>query len=134
MPLLYDPGTGMPYEVPISEIDNFLRKGFRSHPPFPPASLQVQEVSDVIPPAAPPEIISTPAASEVSGVNLVNVNAASLKDLAALPLMGTASAKKVRDNRPYASVEDLIAKVPDVDWLAIREHLTYEVEADAANG
>jgi len=117
MALLYDGSTGMPYEVPLSEIENFLRKGFRSNPPFvaPDPIAQLTQTDLIAHPANP---------------NSVNVNTASLKELAALPLVGTAIAKKMRDHRPYANVEDLIAQIPDVDWLIINPQLSYEIKPE----
>lgn len=122
MPLLYDGSTGMAYEVPISEIENFLRKGFRSTPPF--------VAESPIAPSEPIALLSV--ATALSNPSAINVNMASLKELAALPLVGTAIAKQMRDNRPYASVEDLIARIPEVDWLTINPQLSY-ANPDAAD-
>jgi DNA uptake protein ComE-like DNA-binding protein len=120
MPLLYEPNTGMAYEVPISEIENFLRKGFRSVPPF------VAETSAIAIVENSKQTVI--ALSSPENPNGVKVNSATLKDLAALPLVGTAIAKQMRDHRPYGSVEDLIAKIPDVDWMTINPKLNYEIE------
>jgi len=48
--------------------------------------------------------------SQVNGGGAVNINAASLSDLDALPGIGPVTAQKIIDNRPYASVSDLQTK------------------------
>lgn len=42
--------------------------------------------------------------------NTLNINTASLSDLDSLPGIGQATAQKIIENRPYASIEDLVSK------------------------
>ena len=55
----------------------------------------------------------TVAAGAVAGASttaLINLNAASLAELDKLPKVGEVTAQKIIDNRPYASIQDLLAK------------------------
>lgn len=45
-----------------------------------------------------------------SGSGIVNINSASEKELEALPGIGAVSAQKIIDQRPYASIDDLLNK------------------------
>src|ERR1700759_5188505 len=54
-----------------------------------------------------PKQQSSGANAAASGTALVDLNAASEKDLDALPGIGPASAKKIIDHRPYVTVDDL---------------------------
>lgn len=113
MTIIYAP-DGMPWEVPDSEIKNFARKGYRTSAP--------QRIKQVIPTLVVEPVkeqsvhFSQPIVSQSMGLN---INTASLKDLSSLPGVTTAIARKVMSDRPYSSVEDLIAKSPDIDWVSI---------------
>ncbi len=50
------------------------------------------------------------AASPAPNGQLVNINTASPSELDALPQIGKARLKKIIDNRPYTSTQDLITK------------------------
>lgn len=111
MGIIYSP-TGEPRLVPNAEEPSFLRQGYRRSPPNEKSSA---------PPIPEGEVGTSAATTE----NTVNVNSASLKDLTALPQVGTATAKRVQSQRPYQSLEDLIKAVPDVDWLALEPKISF---------
>lgn len=52
----------------------------------------------------------TNSAGVVSTSGLININSASPSELDGLPGIGPATAQKIIDNRPYASIEDLTSK------------------------
>lgn len=56
--------------------------------------------------------VSAPSSSRNLGTlsDLVSINTASQKDLEALTGIGPVTAKKVMDNRPYSSLEELVSK------------------------
>lgn len=56
--------------------------------------------------SSPDQAMITP----VSGMRTININAASLEELDTLYGVGQATAKKIVDNRPYQTVEDLLNK------------------------
>lgn len=122
MPILYEGQTGMPWEVPASDVENYIRKGYRTSPP--PVFAQTLPLTSVA--ASAPTPATPPPASLAP--NVVRINIASLKDLTTLPGVGTALAKQVRDGRPYGSIEDLIAKFPEekIDWLTLVPRLSFE--------
>jgi DNA uptake protein ComE-like DNA-binding protein len=48
--------------------------------------------------------------------------------LTALPLIGLAMAKKVVSERvknPFRSVEDLIERLPTIDWTSLENQISY---------
>jgi DNA uptake protein ComE-like DNA-binding protein len=98
---------GEPRVIPDSLVENFLAKGYRRKAP-----------GSVVATVEPLTVVSTDS-------SLIPVNSASLKELTALPLISTAIAKKVIAQRPYAAIEDLIAKVGDVDWIALQAQITF---------
>ncbi len=51
-----------------------------------------------------------PAGQPAPSGQLVNINTASPSELDALPQIGKARLKKIIDNRPYASTQDLLTK------------------------
>ncbi|PSB26231.1 hypothetical protein C7B82_20560 [Stenomitos frigidus ULC18] len=55
----------------------------------------------------------------------VNVNTASLKDLAALPGSSMMLANLIKSSRPYKVVEDLLEATNEIDWLAIESKLMF---------
>ena len=54
-------------------------------------------------------VVATPGATSQNGA-YISVNMASESDLDALPGVGPVTAQKIIDNRPYASLDDLVAK------------------------
>lgn len=106
MPIMLDL-AGMPCEVPEPRINDFRRLGYRLAP-------TIAESTDAQP--SPPSPSIDPS--------LINLNTASLKELVALPLVGTALAKKVIACRPYESIDDLTRKVEGVDWVSLESKLT----------
>jgi DNA uptake protein ComE-like DNA-binding protein len=152
MPIIYAP-DGTPYDVPQGEVPSFLRQGFRATKPAaneqPPTSQVVpppqmdttktggigssKEINDAENPRQATDIV--PSLKEVDGSwantyagQPIKINSATLKELTTLPGVGTAIARKVVENRPYKSAEDLIAKVeiPTGDWLTIANKLSFE--------
>ncbi|MBL1177652.1 ComEA family DNA-binding protein [Pantanalinema sp. GBBB05] len=113
MGILYSP-TGEPRLIPDAEELGFLRQGYRRNPPH--SGGREGKAIEPVTPSAPPESTAT---------EIVNVNTASLKELTALPLVGTSTAKKIQQQRPYQAVEDLIKAVPDVDWVAIESKIGF---------
>lgn len=57
---------------------------------------------------------------------LVNINTASARELDSLPGIGEVRAQAIIDNRPYSSIEDLVAKkaVPQSVYDKIKEKIT----------
>ena len=102
MPIFFSP-DGQGVQVHEMQVSNFLAMGYRIVDPNEPKS-------------APTE----PSAE------LIKVNSASLKELTEKLGLTTAQSKEVRDSRPYASVEDLIAKISAVPWAAF-QNISYEV-------
>lgn len=107
MPILFDRETGQPVMVNPISVDNFLRNGYRSDPPIVDALPTDNQQS-------PPE-----------DDGKILINSASLKDLAEQFGLSTAQAKELRDGRPYASIEDVIAKISGVDWLSLSSKISY---------
>lgn len=108
MGIIYSP-SGEPRLIPDEEIAGFLKRGYRRQPPNPGGREEI-EPAPVAPPQSP---------------DIINVNTASLKELTALPQVGTATAKRIQSQRPYTSVEDLIKVAPDVDWLALESKIGF---------
>jgi hypothetical protein len=115
MEILYTP-EGMPWVVSPGDIPSFLRNGYRRQP--------VEVLPDTLP-LVDSGNITPPIADQNSGPQIVDVNVATLKGLTSGLGLGTAIARKVTDSRPYATIEDLIAKIPEVDWLAVAGNISY---------
>lgn len=109
MPILFSP-DGQGVQVHEMQVNNFLQQGYRTTDP-----------SEVKPPAPQPTAPSEPNAE------LVKVNSASLKDLSERLGLTTAQSREVRDGRPYANVEDLIAKIPTIPWVDF-QNISYEAQ------
>jgi hypothetical protein len=105
---MYESLNGMPVQVPAGREKDYLQWGYlRDNPNTPP-------------------IVTVEAPSGKTGVNLILINSASLKDLSEKLGLTTQQSRELRDGRPYTSVEDLIAKFPTVTWTAF-ENISYEV-------
>ncbi|MFZ5844939.1 MAG: helix-hairpin-helix domain-containing protein [Patescibacteria group bacterium] len=72
------------------------------------AKLYIPEKGDPSPPVG--RSGQVPQGGQVSGVEMVSVNHASQSELEALPGVGPVTARKIMDNRPYTSLEELISK------------------------
>jgi competence protein ComEA len=83
----------------------------QSSPPSANNLVQYQNVSSVL---------------DNQGSGLVNINAAGLKELDALPGIGPVYAQNIIDHRPYSSSEDLVQKkvVPKNVYEKIKEKVT----------
>ncbi|MFM6010065.1 MAG: hypothetical protein ACKO99_05370 [Dolichospermum sp.] len=105
MPILFSlDGQGV--QVHEMQVNNFLGMGYRTTAPDEPKPVPI------------------PIPTEPSAV-LIKINSATLKDLSEKLGLTTAQSKEVRDGRPYANVEDLIAKIPTITWIGI-ENISYE--------
>jgi len=107
MPIFFSP-DGQGVQVHEMQVNNFLGMGYRTTAPNEPKPMPQE--------AAPTETNSV----------LIKINSASLKDLTEKLGLTTQQSKELRDGRPYASVEDLIAKIPAVTWTTFT-NLSYEV-------
>lgn len=133
MAIVYEPTTGQPVFCSDGRVADFLRQGYRSVPPGDAPTLP------------PPEDPAESTDQDVVGIvreltaltGALDINSASLKELVTLPGVGTAMGKQIQQGRPYATVEDLIAKVPDISWLSmtnlIRLDPISEEPSNAAN-
>ncbi|MFM5946106.1 MAG: hypothetical protein ACKO9G_22550 [Dolichospermum sp.] len=105
MPILFSlDGQGV--QVHEMQVNNFLGMGYRTTAPDEPK----------------PASKSTPTEPSAE---LIKINSATLKDLSEKLGLTTQQSKEVRDGRPYANVEDLIAKVSTITWIGI-ENISYE--------
>ena len=104
---------GQPWRVPQGQVTDFLNKGYRRPDPL----------------AVP---IASPAQTVLQG-DRINVNTDSPTRIAkVLPGVGTATVKHLKENRPYASIEDLIAKVPlpaGATWTQYSAQLEFDQDA-----
>lgn len=107
MPILFSP-DGQGVQVHEMQVNGFLGMGYRTTAPDEPKPS---------PQTAPTE----PSAE------LILINSASLKDLTEKLGLTTAQSREVRDGRPYAGVEDLIAKIPVVTWTGY-QNISYEAQ------
>lgn len=110
MTIMYESLNGMPVQVPAGREKDYLQWGYLTKNP-----------NVVKPPVA---TVETPSGK--TDVDLILINSASLKDLTEKLGLTTQQSKELRDGRPYAIVEDLIAKIPTVTWTAF-ENISYEV-------
>lgn len=95
MLILHSP-DGMPHQIPEIDAATFLKQGFYD----------------------PQQVVGQPSSNSNEGTSL-DTNTASLKELTSLPGVSMALARKIHEHRPYAVLEDLIAAVPEVEWLAM---------------
>ena len=95
------------------QVNSFLQQGYRATDPT--------EVKLPIPQPVPQKTAPTETNTE-----LIKINSVSLKDLTEKLGLTTQQSRELRDNRPYTSVEDLIAKIPAVTWTTF-ENISYEV-------
>lgn len=105
MPILFSP-DGQGVQVHEMQVNNFLGMGYRTTAPD------------------KPKPVPQPAPTETSA-ELIKINSASLKDLSEKLGLTTAQSREIRDGRPYANVEDLIAKIPTIPWVDF-QNISYE--------
>ncbi|NWF61782.1 MAG: hypothetical protein HXY43_21615 [Fischerella sp.] len=115
MPIMYEPQHGMPVQVPDGRENDFLALGYRTTPPYTPP-----------PPTPKPTGEQIPENKEEEAPGRVKINSASLKELSERFGLSTPQAKELKDGRPYATVEDLIAKIPDIDWVTLSTQINFE--------
>jgi DNA uptake protein ComE-like DNA-binding protein len=113
MPILFAP-DGQGVQVHNMQVNSFLQQGYRTADP-----------TEVNPPAP------RKTAPAETNAELVKVNSASLRELSEKLGLTTQQSKelrdgRLRDGRPYTSVEDLIAKIPSIVWTTF-ENISYEV-------
>ncbi|MFM6203750.1 MAG: hypothetical protein ACKPE1_32250 [Dolichospermum sp.] len=107
MPILFSlDGQGV--QVHEMQVNNFLGMGYRTTAPDEPKPV--------------PRPIPTPTEPSAE---LIKINSASLKDLSKRLGLSITQSREVLDGRPYANVEDLIAKIPTFSWTGI-ENISYE--------
>lgn len=129
MPILYSP-DGQPVFCSQGDVASLLRLRYRT----------TQKLETVTQSPDKPFSFPTPdndanllAATALTGS--INVNTATPKELATLPQVGTAAARRIKEGRPYRSVEDLIERVPEIEWLAIKHLVNLdEAETHAPDG
>ena len=113
---------GQPWQVPQSEEKAYLNKGYVRENPL--AKKKTQEASIGM---NSQEITASNPDLDPSGG--VNINSDSIGKIAKLlPSIGTATARKIVEGRPYAKLEDLIAKVPLPEgqaWTALEERISF---------
>ena len=63
--------------------------------------------------------------TEPTSSNELSINKTTIKDLVQIPNVTRAIAKQINDNKPYKSVEDLIAIAPSVNWVSYQ--LSFDV-------
>ena len=108
MPILFDL-NGMPTQVPDARINDFIRQGYRT---------QLPRIAEVVEMASHKKAQRKPESAPPSVPGALAINTAALKELSvALPGINTGDLRKLMSDRPYSSVEDLIAKFPQIDWL-----------------
>lgn len=107
---LYAPGTNEPRLVPDMEVKSFLLRGYRRQHPQRPATIASVNPATVAP------------ADESKSIN---VNTASLKDLAALPGGSMLVANVLKSKRPFKTLEDLIEATEEINWAAIESTITF---------
>ncbi|MFM6026813.1 MAG: hypothetical protein ACKPER_28480 [Dolichospermum sp.] len=105
MPILFSlDGQGV--QVHEMQVNNFLGMGYRTTAPD------------------EPKPASKPTPTEPTA-ELIKINSASLKDLSKRLGLSITQSREVLDGRPYANVEDLIAKIPTITWIGI-ENISYD--------
>lgn len=122
MPIMYEPQNGMATFVPEGMENDYLAKGYRTTPPKQPLPV--------------PAINQQPQNQQTSTNDgdedkdqtpgVVKINSTTLKELTERFGLSTAQAKELREGRPYATVEDLIAKISDIDWVALSPQISFE--------
>lgn len=121
---MYEPRSGTPVSVPTSEVQARLNEGFRSEKPEEDTVLKPTHDlvrSDVSPSATMP-------AKEMQAVE---INSSTLKDLSVRLGLSTAQARLVKDRRVYKNLEDLIAKVPEVNnWANLAHLISFESQEE----
>lgn len=79
-----------------------------------------------------PQTQSPPQAKPNS--NQVDINNATLKELTTrLPGMTTAIARRVQNNRPFNTLDDLIKNVEGYDWVAVKDTVFYGSQDDSSS-
>lgn len=110
---------GQPWQVPNSDVPRKLAEGFRREPPRTASAVDSSASTDS------DESTSTP-----SNPDAVRINHDSIAKIAKLPTIGTATAKAVIQNRPYASIEDLIEQVPfpkeGQSWVSLEAQIRFD--------
>jgi len=113
MPILFSP-DGQSVEVSELRVKSYLKEGYKTQ---------------LLPDGSFSQLPSVLRLVETLGT--VDLNNASLKEILALPEIGTALAKRVISGRPFASVEDAIAKFPEINWFALTSLIKIDPVANA---
>lgn len=121
MPVFFHPEDGQPVFVLEGRENDFLKLGYRTTEP---------QLIKVIPPVAVAPVVENNPPTPIPATpntNQVLINSASLKELTEKFNLSTAQAKEVRDKRNYADIEELIAKVPAVNWTGLNSQISYAI-------
>lgn len=119
---MYEPRTGSPVSVPSGEVQARLNEGFRTQMPGEDTLLKPMDyiLRDDISPSA------TVASREMEAIE---INTSSLKALSVRLGLSTPQSKIVKDRVPYKNLEDLIAKVPEINnWANLAHLISFEVQ------
>lgn len=103
-----------PVQVSDSLAKNYLLNGYTREPIQEGTAVPVSELANLTPKSA----------DQFEMTGSIDVNSALPEELSTIPGIGVKLAKSVIDNRPYAVLEDLIAKVKGVDWLNLLHLIT----------
>lgn len=124
MPILYSP-DGQSISISNGRVGDYLRQGYSSIRPS--TNVEGEPIATHLPPPlVPPEL-----KAHASLTGDLNLNTATLKELQKLPGSSTDLARRIRDGRPYERVEDLIQKVPEINWLALRNRVNVNPAEDS---
>lgn len=153
MPIMFH-ANGMAQFIPDSEIKPALRRGMRIHNPNPSPVVTESESNieqspgqgsgETLPPETEDSVSNLAGEKNSSASSLPNlaedlpqtvkeekkeptvlVNSATLKELVRIPGLPTGQAKNLIAGRPYRGIDDVIAKYPDFDWVAIAGHFDF---------
>lgn len=121
---MYEPRNGTPVSVPSGEVQARLNEGFRSEKPEKDTVLK--PTTDLV-----RSDVSPSASLSAKEMQAVEINSGTLKDLSVRLGLSTAQARLVKDRRIYKNLEDLIAKVPEVNnWANLAHLISFESQEE----
>lgn len=113
---MYEPRSGTPVSVPAGEVQARLNEGFRTQQP---------DENTVLKPTLGMERVDVSPSADIAAREMIaiEINTGTLKDLSTRLGLSTPQAKLVKERRPFENLEDLIAKIPEVNNWANMAHL-----------